>query len=51
MQLRAEALNILNHPNFANPSSDISSAASFGYITQTVGQGSRLWRFAVRFSM
>jgi hypothetical protein len=51
MQLRAEALNVLNHPNFANPSSDVSSAGSFGYITQTVGQGSRLWRFAVRFSM
>jgi hypothetical protein len=51
MQLRAEALNVLNHPNFANPGGDISTAASFGYITQTNGQGSRLWRFAVRFSM
>jgi hypothetical protein len=51
LQLRGEALNVLNHPNFSNPGADVSSSASFGYITQTVGQGSRLWRFAVRFSM
>lgn len=33
----AQFFNILNHPNFANPSSDISDGASFGQITSTVG--------------
>jgi Carboxypeptidase regulatory-like domain/TonB dependent receptor len=49
-QVRAEALNAFNHPNFANPGNDISNPNTFGYITSTVGQGSRLWRFAGRFS-
>jgi Carboxypeptidase regulatory-like domain/TonB dependent receptor len=50
LQFRAEALNALNHPNFANPGADISTAASFGFITSTVGQGSRIWRFGGRLS-
>jgi hypothetical protein len=50
LQLRAEALNALNHPNFANPGSDISTSGSFGYITSTTGVGSRSIRFGVRLS-
>jgi hypothetical protein len=56
LQLRAEALNAFNHPNFATPGinnvpgNNISDLNNFGYITQTVGQGSRIWRFAGRFS-
>jgi hypothetical protein len=49
LQLRAEALNALNHPNFANPQGNINDS-NFGYITATVGQASRQWRFAARFS-
>jgi outer membrane receptor protein involved in Fe transport len=50
MQLRAEALNALNHPNFANPGADISNAGSFGFITSTAGQGSRIFRLGARLS-
>ncbi|HKX26971.1 MAG TPA: hypothetical protein VJ302_04680, partial [Blastocatellia bacterium] len=50
LQFRFEALNALNHPNFGNPGTDISNAAGFGLITSTIGQGSRIWRGALRFS-
>ncbi|MBO0726507.1 MAG: TonB-dependent receptor, partial [Blastocatellia bacterium] len=50
LQLRAEALNALNHPNFANPGADISTPGSFGYITSTTGQGSRIFRLGARVS-
>jgi hypothetical protein len=49
VQFRAEVLNVLNHPNFANPASDVSNAGTFGYITQTTGTGERNYRFALRF--
>jgi hypothetical protein len=32
LQIRAEALNALNHPNFSSPNTSVSSAA-FGTIT------------------
>jgi len=47
-QLRGEALNALNHPNFSNPGSNQSAAGAFGYITSTTGQGSRIFRFGAR---
>jgi hypothetical protein len=50
IQFRAEALNVLNHPNLANPGADISNASTFGYITQTTGTGERNFRFGARFS-
>jgi hypothetical protein len=49
-QLRGEAFNALNHPNFANPGSNQSSSGAFGYVTSTTGQGSRLFRFGARFT-
>jgi outer membrane receptor protein involved in Fe transport len=48
LQLRAEALNALNHPNFGNPQGDITNS-NFGFITSTVGIGERNMRFAARF--
>ena len=49
MQLRFEALNALNHPNFANPGNNISDAGTFGFITQTTGNyGERNIRLGVR---
>ena len=48
-QLRIEALNALNHPNFANPSGDISNQSTFGYITGTTGVGERNFRLGLRF--
>jgi len=38
LQFRAEMFNVLNHPNFAQPTGDISSA-TFGRSTQMLGQG------------
>jgi hypothetical protein len=50
LQIRAESLNVLNHPNFGNPGADISNAGTFGYITSTVGTGERNFRFGARLS-
>jgi hypothetical protein len=47
VQLRAEALNATNHPNFGNPQGDITNN-NFGYITSTVGIGERNLRFGAR---
>lgn len=33
-QVRADSFNVLNHPNFADPSGDLSSASLFGVSTQ-----------------
>ena len=49
VQFRAEALNAFNHPNFGNPNGDTTNP-NFGYILGTIGQGSRIWRFASRLS-
>jgi hypothetical protein len=50
LQLRVEALNALNHPNFGNPGADISNAGTFGFITNTIGVGERNIRIGARFS-
>ena len=50
VQFRAEAINVLNHPNFANPGGDISNAGTFGFITQTTGTGERNLRFGLRIA-
>src|ERR1051325_3316222 len=49
-QLRAEALNLLNHANFNLPDANVNSN-TFGYITQTFGPNQqRQWRFGARLS-
>jgi hypothetical protein len=49
LQLRGEALNLLNRANFGNPQGDINNA-NFGYVTSTVGIGERNLRFAARIT-
>jgi hypothetical protein len=43
LQLRAEFFNIFNHPNFADPSGNLSNAASFGrsptMLNRSLGSG------------
>ena len=34
--LGANAFNVLNHPNFANPNANLASSANLGLITNTV---------------
>jgi hypothetical protein len=49
-QLRIEALNALNHPNYSNPGNDVSNTNTFGYIMSTTGVGERNFRLGLRFS-
>lgn len=37
IELRGEFFNAFNHPNFANPSGDISNPGSFGKVSATTG--------------
>jgi hypothetical protein len=37
LEVRAEAFNILNHPNFGPPGRDINTPNTFGIFTSTVG--------------
>jgi len=53
LQFRAEGLDVLNHANFANPASDISTPSTFGYVTGTVSNlpapnSARQFRFSTR---
>lgn len=51
VQLRADAFNIFNHPNFAVPSSAISNPASLGVIASTSnGYEARTVEFAAKFN-
>jgi hypothetical protein len=37
LQFRLDAFRVLNHPQFSNPSSNISNAATVGNLTSTSG--------------
>ena len=37
LEVRAEAFNLLNHPNFGPPGRDINTPSTFGIFTSTVG--------------
>jgi hypothetical protein len=48
LELRAEAFNLFNHPNFGPPGRDIATPNTFGIITSTVGSP-RVVEFVVKF--
>ena len=39
VKVRAEAFNLFNRENFANPAANISAASSFGRITNVLNSG------------
>jgi hypothetical protein len=54
LQFRLEIFNLTNTAHFANPSGNVSNAASFGIITNTANSGregidERLFRVGFRF--
>ena len=48
MNLRLEAFNVLNHPNFNNPGASLNSPSSFGRITGS--SAARVFQGAVKFT-
>jgi hypothetical protein len=47
VELRVDVVNVLNHPNFGNPTTNINST-TFGQITSATG--SRIFTFNTRLS-
>ena len=53
LQLRAEAFNIFNHPNFGTPNATITNTATVGSITtisSTPAASARTVEFVVKFN-
>jgi hypothetical protein len=53
VQLRADAFNLFNHPNFGTPNATISNASSAGTVTgvsSTPSYEARTVEFAVKFN-
>jgi len=50
LQFYAEAFNAFNHENFADPSTNINNASTFGALTATRGEGARQMQFALRYA-
>ncbi len=48
-EFRAQAFNLTNTPNFANPASDVGTTSTFGVISATVGNP-RILQFALKLS-
>ncbi len=49
LQLRMDAFNVANHPNFSTPAASISNASTVGTITSIVG-ANRTLEFAAKLS-
>ena len=49
VQFSAEAFNLLNHPQFADPGMSYTSKGTFGIISSTIGNP-RILQFALRFN-
>lgn len=50
MEFRAEGFNILNHPQYVNPDSNVNDGSNFGVITSTRQSSERELEFAFRFT-
>jgi hypothetical protein len=49
LEIRGESFNLLNHPNYSNPISALSSSATVGKITSTANDA-RLLQIAAKIT-